>query len=209
LFHIFAAWTLQLNFSQQMTLTWMRLDAILAGVVVAGAEPLCKGVVGRILCIAGWGGIAAISLIFLLTDPLPDYNPRLLMVAPRTMGDLAHATEVSLVPLLFAITLPAMAAWRPARPTGPGWRLIQITALLSYALYLVHWDVFRFTAGSPAGHLHPVAGYCVALSLSLLLAALLHVAVERPWMTIRDRIAPERLPYREPSQWRDERLTGV
>jgi len=125
------------------------------------------------------------------------------------MGELAHAAEASLVPLLFAMTLPAMAAWRPARATGPGWRLVQIVALLSYALYLVHWDVFRFVAASPAGRLHPVAAYCVALLLSLLLAVLLHVAVERPWMTIRDRIVPEKLPHRGPPQGRGERLAGT
>ena len=209
LLHILAAWALHLGFWQQMTLTWMRLDAILAGVVMAAVEPLCKGAVGRVLCMFGWCGIAAILLLLVVTDSIPDYDPLLLTVAPRDLGDLAHAAEASLVPMLWAMSLPAVAAWQPARQAGPEWRLVQATALLSYTLYLVHWDIFRWVAGTSAGHLHSLYALCLALPLSLLAAVLLHLTVARPFMAMRERIAPERQPCQKRLPAQDEQLAGL
>ena len=200
LLHVPAATVLHLTYSQQAFLTWMRLDAILAGVVVAGAEHLFQGAVGRFWCEAGWCGIAALFAMLLLADPVPVYDPLLLMVAPRGMGDFVHAAQLSLVPVLFAVTLPAMAAWRPARPHGAEWRIVQIIALLTYALYLVHWDIYRFMANlSGTAGLNAVAACVLAVALSLLLAWLVHVAVERPFMALRDRVAPD-APVPVPAQ---------
>ena len=192
LLHVLAGTALQLGYWQQATLTWMRLDAILAGVIVAGAEHLFQGAVGRFWCAAGWCGIAALFAILLLADPVPVYDPLLLMVAPRGVGDLAHAAQASLVPALFAVTLPAMAAWRPARPDGAGWRAVQIIALLTYPLYLLHWNVYQVMADlSGRAGLNAVAACILAVTLSLLLAWLLHATVERPFMALRDRVAPD------------------
>jgi len=56
-FHIAAAAVLHLNYWQQATLTWMRLDAILAGVLMAGLEPMLQG---RGICSTrGGGGLPA------------------------------------------------------------------------------------------------------------------------------------------------------
>ena len=136
LLHVLAASILQLTYWQQATLTWMRLDAILAGVIVAEAEPLLQGLADRAFCLLSWLGVAALFAILILADPVPVYDPLLLMVAPRGVGDLAHAAQTSLMPVLFAMTLPAMAAWRPTPPGSPGWRVIQVIALLTFALYL-------------------------------------------------------------------------
>lgn len=193
LLHVFAASALQLTYWQQATLTWMRLDAILAGVIAAEAEPLLQGSAGRVLCAVGWCGVAALFAILLLGNPVPVYDPLLLMVTPRGVGDFAHAAQASLMPVLFAMTLPAMAAWRPVRPDSPGWRVVQVIALLTYALYLVHWDVYRFMAKvAEVESLNSTAVCALAVLLSLLLAWIVHVAVEHPFMAIRDRVAPDR-----------------
>ena len=192
LLHVLAAMALQLTYWQQATLTWMRLDAILAGVIAAEAEHLLQGTVGRFWCAAGWCGVAALFAVLLLADPAPVYDPALLMVAPRGVGDFAHAAQASLVPVLFAVTLPAMAAWCPARPDGAGWRIVQVAALLTYALYLVHWDIYRFMANfSGKAGLNAAAAYALAVALSVLLAWVVHATVERPFMALRDRVAPD------------------
>ena len=192
LFHILAAMALQLTYWQQAALTWMRLDAILAGVIVAEAEHLFRGAAGRFWCAAGWCGVAALFAMLLLADPVAVYDPSLLMVAPRGVGDFAHAAQASLVPVLFAVTLPAMAAWRPTRPSGAEWRIVQVIALLTYALYLVHWDIYRFVADfSGKAGMNAATACVLAVALSLLLAWLTHAAVERPFMVLRDRIAPD------------------
>ena len=192
LFHVLAASVLHLGYWQQATLTWMRLDAILAGVIVAGVEAQLGSSARRRLCLAGCCGVVGLFAIMALTDPAPLYDQLLLRIPPRGLGDLAHAAQASLMPALFAMTLPAMAAWRPARPESLGWRIVQITALLTYALYLVHWDVYRFMLRLVQdGYLGHTAGCVLALMFSALLAWLVHVAVERPFMILRDRFAPE------------------
>ena len=200
LLHVLAAMALHLTYSQQATLTWMRLDAILAGVIVAEAEPLFGGAAGRFWCAAGWCGVAALFAVMMLADPAPVYDPPLLMVAPRGVGDLAHAAQASLVPVLFAVTLPAMAAWRPARPNGVEWRVVQVVALLTYALYLVHWDIYRLVARfSGEVGLNAAAACVLAVALSVVVAWLVHAAVERPFMVLRDRVAPD-APVPVPAQ---------
>ena len=200
LLHVPAAAVLHLTYSQQASLTLMRLDAILAGVVVAGAEHLFRGAVGRLWCAAGWCGNAALFAVLLLANPVPVYDSLLLIVPPRGLGDLVHAAELSLVPVLFAVTLPAMAAWRPAHPDGAGWRAVQIIALLTYPLYLVHWNVYRVMADlSARAGLNAVAVCALAVALSLLLAWLVHTTVERPFMALRNRVAPD-APVAVPAQ---------
>ena len=200
LLHVLAAMALHLTYWQQATLTWMRLDAILAGVIAAEAEHLFQGTAGRFWCAAGWCGVAALFAVLLLADPAPVYDLSLLMAPPRSAGDFAHAAQASLVPVLFAVTLPAMAAWRPARPNGAGWKTVQVVALLTYALYLVHWDIYRFVADvSGKAGLNAAAACVLAVTLSVLLAWLVHVAVERPFMALRDRVAPD-APAPAPAQ---------
>ncbi len=97
LLHVLAATALHLTYSQQASLNWMRLDAILAG-VIAEAEHLLGGTVGRCWCAAGWCGVAGLFVMMFLADPAPVYDPSLLMAPPRGMGDLAHAAQASLVP---------------------------------------------------------------------------------------------------------------
>ena len=192
LFHVLAASVLHLGYWQQATLTWMRLDAILAGVIVAGVEAQLGGSARRCLCMVGCCGVAGLFAVMGLTDPAPLYDALLLTIAPRGVGDLAHAAQASLMPALFAMTLPAMAAWQPAKPEGIGWRVVQVAALLTYALYLVHWDIYRFVLRLvQGGYIGYTAACVLALVFSTLLAWVVHVAVERPFMIIRDRIAPE------------------
>lgn len=155
---------LHLGFWQRMTLTWMRLDAILAGVVVAAAEPRFKGAVGHVLCAVSGCAIAAMFLVLLLADAFPDYDPLLLTVAPRDWGDLAHAAEASLVPMLLTLMLPAVAAWQPGGQAGLRWKLVHMMALLSYPLYLVHWDISgRWRIRQPAASIqfpHTASPFC-------------------------------------------------
>jgi peptidoglycan/LPS O-acetylase OafA/YrhL len=63
---------------------------------------------------------------------------------------------------------------------------------MSHALYLVHWDVYRIMADlSGKVGLNAAAACVLAVALSLLLAWLVHAAVERPFMALRDRVTPD------------------
>lgn len=172
--HVVAARALQMDYWQQATLTWMRLDAILAGVIAAEAEPLFRGRLASISCVVGWGSVAVLFAILAL-GPLPH-------VAER----IVHMAQASLVPALLALTMPSMARWRPTRAvSGIEWRAVQWLATTTYALYLVHWDIYRTTAQWNIG---PMLQIGTALVVSAGVAWLLHVVVERPGMRLRERL---------------------
>lgn len=171
--HVVVARAFGLDYWQQATLTWMRLDAILAGVIVAEAEPLFRGRVASVAGIVGWAGVATLFAILALDPPYP-------------LDRIAHYCQASVVPALFAITMPAMSRWRPTRAAhGVEWRAVQGVAALTYAVYLVHWDVYQAASRWIGG------GTLVQISAALIASGgaawVLHVAVERPGMQWRDR----------------------
>jgi peptidoglycan/LPS O-acetylase OafA/YrhL len=95
-------------------------------------------------------------------------------------------------PLLsWGLALIVAAAASPAcwlgrhRVPGAGW-----LALISYSLYLDHKLVFHAVQTWLAGHpaIHGVAAFALYAACTLAGGALLHYAVERPFLRLRDRL---------------------
>lgn len=144
-----------------LRVTPLRLDAILSGVLAAALAPHLSPATRHWM--AGFGGVAVIAL---------------------HVGALLPVLQLSAMPALFALTLPALAAWRPAAD-GLLWRGIRHVAGLSYALYLVHVPIFAYaTAHLPHATLLPV------LAATWLLAVVIRHGVELPFLALRDRLPP-------------------
>lgn len=100
----------------------------------------------------------------------------------------------TLVPLGVLLTLPGLAAVK--QRGGPLARFVSFVALLSYALYLVHWTAFERLL-LPFVRFFPTAiqvGFFIGWAFGA--AYLLHRLVERPFLRLRERIAPP--PVRPP-----------
>jgi peptidoglycan/LPS O-acetylase OafA/YrhL len=84
-----------------------------------------------------------------------------------------------------------------------GWRPLQWLATLSYGMYLVHIPLGRYRVVPIAGRLRMaygisdrplwVIGVVLLVTLSIIGAYVLHLAVEKPMLWLRDRIAPSLL----------------
>jgi peptidoglycan/LPS O-acetylase OafA/YrhL len=139
-------------------LSFLRLDAILGGVVAAAAAPRMPRSLRNQLAWAGATGIAVLHLV-----------PPML------------AAQGSLLPALFAATIPALAAWRP---TGARWlwRLVLHVADISYGLYLVHLPLFvlvpQLISGPPL---------LMALVATWIAALALRRWIELPFIAMRVR----------------------
>ncbi|HET6989850.1 MAG TPA: hypothetical protein VFJ43_00945, partial [Bacteroidia bacterium] len=90
-----------------------------------------------------------------------------------------------------AFLLPFAQQWKNYQWKVPG-KIIVFISLISYSLYLIHstvWELYMV----PFNHINP--GFrqwiiCIGyILLSLASAAILHYAVERPFMKLRDRIS--------------------
>jgi peptidoglycan/LPS O-acetylase OafA/YrhL len=77
------------------------------------------------------------------------------------------------------------------------WGAKQI-ALLSYSVYLTHTLALELT-GHIFGSFHSFPAVLAAMALILLFAGLLHMGVERPSLSLRDRLLaePHTRPYAE------------
>jgi peptidoglycan/LPS O-acetylase OafA/YrhL len=91
------------------------------------------------------------------------------------------------VPAAAAIVVPAFALALPTVGGGIGavTRWISIT---SYATYLVHSVVAAFLGPSLSSRMGKVAETGLVVAISLLLAGLLNLGVERPFLRLRDRL---------------------
>jgi len=90
---------------------------------------------------------------------------------------------VVLIPLfVVAVRYPT---WAPIRFLNNRW--VRFCGVLSYAIYLVHptviWTVQQRTT------LHPIVQGAIALAVTMLLALGIHVFIERPFATLRRRLA--------------------
>jgi peptidoglycan/LPS O-acetylase OafA/YrhL len=166
--------------------TFVRLDAIAYGVlaIVAVRRYAPSRVTASVLALLGLIGSAIAVWICLEW--------------PRDTSFFARTFLFNLVPLSFAAFLPLAAQWK--RSGLPRLAEVSVTklALWSYALYVSHLgllrlllEVFGWKGTTPGECAAQVAAYVV---LAIALAAFVYRFYERPWLRLRDRIAPKTAP---------------
>ncbi|MEH6437367.1 acyltransferase family protein [Massilia sp. DD77] len=170
--------------------TWARLDGLLAGATLAAI---------RIHRPAWWDWMAARAWAFL--------GGGLAVVAAAARlfeGFVSEAGAVIGFPLLsigLAAVLVGMASPRilPGRIALPGVRLM---ATLAFSLYLTHKAVFHLVEEVAGARLAQSALLALACygGAALAVAALLYLAVERPGLRLRERLARPRAPLAAPSR---------
>lgn len=142
--------------------TWLRLDSVLPGVAVHLLRDRLSAFTWRVVA---WGAVVALILAFVaLSDQV-------------LLGALG--------PALFALMLPAAAAWRPGRPQAWFWGAARYTARISYSLYLAHLPLFFIVraAGVPPGPLSLV----LDMVLAFVVAHVLYEGIEKPCMALREK----------------------
>ena len=152
----------------------MTLDGLIVGVAIAVAQH--AGIVPRSrkvgLAVLGTG-----TAVFVAWLASHDF---------MAVIDLGDAT---LQPALIAILAGALTlgAVQLAGTPLPLTRLFQVLSRLSYSLYLIHLPLIPLSLAVSATH-GPLAFWPCYLSVSLGAALLLHLAVERPFLRIKDRL---------------------
>lgn len=164
--------------------TWARLDGLLAGAVL-GALRVFRPRCWAWMMARGWPFLAAGLALVALAARL--YDGVQVGVAGAVFG-------FPLLALGFAGVLVGMASPRtlPGRAALPGAHAV---ATLAFCLYLTHKAVFHLVdeqAGDWLAHSAPLAP-AVHAAAALAVAALLHFAVERPGLRLRDRLEGQRV----------------
>ncbi len=162
--------------------SWSRLDGLLAGVVLATIKayrkPLWAQLQRRANSMLLIGLVIAAMASWLFRDRT-GFIPSLLGYPLLSLGlGFVVLAGTSAQGLLGRLKIP-----------GAGW-----LALTSYSLYLTHKAVFHLVRVALGKHLdgHAFAAFVVYAVAVLLVGALLHYGVERPFLRWRDR-------YRKPS----------
>lgn len=157
--------------------TWMRLDGLLCGVVLASIQvyrpQLWAGLQRRanLLLIAGLAVVAVAIALF---------NERTALL-PTVIGYPLLSIGLALLVAAGASTSGWLGRWRVP---GAGW-----IALTSFSLYLIHKPVFRLVETHLGAQLEGkgVLAFAVYAMATLVAGALLHYAVERPFLQLRAR----------------------
>jgi peptidoglycan/LPS O-acetylase OafA/YrhL len=158
--------------------TYMRLDGLLAGVVLATI---------KIYRLIWWQRVQQNANVLLLFG--------IVVVAASTIvfqdrsGLLA--TVIGYPLLSFGLMLLVAAGADPQgwlgriRMPGAGW-----LAMVSYSLYLTHKAVYKLTDGVLADSLqgHGLLTFIVYALAALVVSALLHYSVERPFLRLREKL---------------------
>lgn len=157
--------------------TWNRLDGLVAGVALAALHVYRPGAwqtLRRWANPAAVAGVGAMGVAFWL------FRDRVGLLA-NSVG--WPVLSVGLALLVFAAAGRDSGIGRHAVP-GAAW-----LAAVSYSLYLVHKPVFHLVEATfgPALEGKGVAAFAAYGAASLLAAAVLHYAVERPFLGLRGR----------------------
>ncbi|MBL8276704.1 MAG: acyltransferase [Pelomonas sp.] len=160
--------------------TWMRLDGLLVGVMLATLRVYRPQWWARLHARSTWllvAGVALAALAFML------FRNRTGLAA-NTVGWPLLSFGFGL--LVLSATAPQGLLGRWAVP-GAGW-----LAAISYSLYLSHKLAMHAvqTWIAPALPLQGPALFPVYAAVILAVGAALHYAVERPGLALRDRLAP-------------------
>jgi len=168
-------WNTSMDFYWVKGVTYLRLDAIMAGVLVAAFAPLIKPKLSLIMALAGFVFITLCAV----------FEQRLFKSHVYTsFGMPAYS-------LACAMLMPALKLWKSSG-TGLLSRSVYFIAAISYPLYLIHFEFSRFylpiaQAQKPLGS-YAVVAMCIAASI--LLAYCAHRWIEIPIMAWRDRKYP-------------------
>jgi peptidoglycan/LPS O-acetylase OafA/YrhL len=166
--------------------TFVRLDAIAYGVLAVIAVRHWKPSLRAASALAVLGAIGSAISVWIC------------LAWPRDTSFFARTFLFNLVPISFAAFLPLAAQWK--RSGLPRFAEVSITklALWSYALYVSHLgflrlllEVFGWKGATPRECAAQVAAYVV---LAIALAAFVYRFYERPWLRLRDRVAPKTAP---------------
>ncbi|AIF49269.1 acyltransferase family protein [Dyella japonica] len=169
--------------------TWSRLDGLLMGVMLAAAR------VYRPVVWSRWGrhangfllaGVAVVGgAIWLFRDRTG--------FIPTVVGYPLLSFGLGLVVFAGAQTSGVLARWRVP---GAGW-----LAAVSYSLYLSHKAVFHVVESVAGAGLdgHGVLTFAGYASAVLAVGALLHYGVERPFLTLRERVVHQASASAQPS----------
>lgn len=105
----------------------------------------------------------------------------------------ARTFRFTAVSLGFALLLPWASSWTLRRESLSSSAVRRI-ALWSYALYLVHLPMFSLIARlfpeTSSSAIRALACFATQLGCAIALSAILHHFYEKPWMRLRDRVAP-------------------
>ena len=157
--------------------TWMRLDGLLCGVVLAAIQvyrpQLWAGMQRRanLLLIAGLAVVGVAIWLFMERTAL----------LPTVIGYPLLSMGLALLVAAGASTRSWLGRWRVP---GAGW-----LALTSYSLYLIHKPVFHLVDTHLGTRLQGqgVLAFAVYAAATLAAGAALHYSVERPFLRLRER----------------------
>ena len=159
--------------------TWNRLDGLLAGVVLATIKMFRRPLWDRLQAranIALVAGLAVVGLAIWL------FQDRVGLIG-NSIGWPILSAGLGLLVFAGAGTRSWIGRWRVP---GAGW-----LALISYSLYLVHKPVYHMVNDAFGAQLQGrgVVAFAAYAAAALLAGALLHYAIERPFLQLRDRFA--------------------
>ena len=163
--------------------TWMRLDGLMFGVVLAAIRAYrprwWEAMMRRSGLLALFGAIGVAAAIALSQERL---------------GLLASVLSFPLVSLGLALLVAAGASeqrWTGRlRVPGAAW-----LAAASFSLYLTHKAIFGLVKGSYGETLdsNGLLAFATYAAAALIGGALLHYAIERPFLRLRERLARRRV----------------
>ena len=168
-----------------------RLDAIAYGVVAILMVRRFKPGSRAVVAVAA-GGVAGLMICAWMYLNLP-----------RDSSLMARTLLFNLMPASFAAMLPMAARWQGHRlPSGIRTTITRL-ALWSYALYVSHALLLRILVGALGWHGRSTAECLLQAvlfcALAILLCAAVYQCFERPWLALRDRIAPRIRPGNQAS----------
>jgi peptidoglycan/LPS O-acetylase OafA/YrhL len=166
--------------------TYARLDGLLLGVTLALLKVFRPGLWARLLRRADLFAVAGMATMALSMWIFTD----ILDAAACVVGFPLLAAGLAMVVLAGASDAGVLAR---VRIPGAGW-----LAMVSYSMYLTHKPIYALVARTmPAGS-GALATFLACSVAVLAMAALLHYAIERPFLALRDRRMPP--AAREPLQ---------
>jgi peptidoglycan/LPS O-acetylase OafA/YrhL len=110
----------------------------------------------------------------------------------RVIGPFDVVAQPAIISILCGLlTLGAVMMGNAPAPCEP---VVRMTARLSYCLYLVHYPLVPLAVALARGGEFPVVSFWITyIAVSFAVACLLHFSVEKPFLVLKDKLAPSRL----------------
>ncbi|MBN7138932.1 acyltransferase [Lysobacter enzymogenes] len=164
--------------------TWMRLDGLLFGVTLAAVRAYRPQWWDAMMRRSGGLALAGVALL-----------AAAIALSQQRLGFAASVYGLPVLSLAMALLVAAGASERRwtgrLRVPGAGW-----LAAASFSLYLSHKGAFALMAGVCGESLEtrPLLAFCAYAGAALAAGAILHYAVERPFLRWRERLIRRRAP---------------